>query len=246
MRQNKARTLAVLAGSMLLAGACAHRMPAQTPASPYPKMVPIEQYLMDRDAEITLARSAAPDAISHDASVLVLTRHGYETAVEGKNGWTCMVDRGWSGMLDHPDFWNPKIRAAGCLNPSAAHSFLPYDLMRTELVLDGRSKDEVIAATQAAITKKELPMLEPGAMCYMMSKTSYLFDQGGHTMSHVMFYTADDGAPWGANLANSPIMGVSYWSIAPDTYPQLRTFPRIFVSLIPVDKWSDGTPAMHM
>ena len=65
------------------------------------------------------------------------TRHGYETAVEGKNGWTCMVDRGWGGMLDNPDFWNPKIRAAGCLNPSAARSFLPYDLKRTELVLAG-------------------------------------------------------------------------------------------------------------
>ena len=67
-----------------------------------PKMAPIEQYLMDRDAEIALARSAAPDAISHDASVLVLTRHGYETAVEGKNGWVCWVGRGWMAMFDHP------------------------------------------------------------------------------------------------------------------------------------------------
>jgi hypothetical protein len=71
-------------------------------------MAPIEQYLMDRDAEIALARSAAPDAISHDASVIVLTRHGYETAVEGKNGWVCLVGRGWMGMFDHPEFWNPK------------------------------------------------------------------------------------------------------------------------------------------
>jgi hypothetical protein len=80
----------------------------------------------------------------------------------------------------------------------------------------------------------------------MMSKSSYLFDQGDHTMSHIMFYTADDGTAWGANLANSPIMGVSYWSASPDAYPQLKSFPRIFVSLIAADKWSDGTPAMHM
>ena len=246
MRKKTVRTSVLLACSMLLAGLCAHRTPAQTPASPYPKMAPIEQYLMNRDAEIALARSAAPDAISHDASVLVLTRHGYEPAVQGKNGWTCIVDRGWSGMLDYPDFWNPKIRAAGCLNPSAARSFLPYDLKRTALVLAGRSKDEIIAATQAAIVKKELPMLEPGAMCYMMSKTNYLFDQGDHAMSHVMFYTADDGTPWGANLANSPIIGVSYWSGSLNTYPQLKTFPRIFISLIMADKWSDGTPAKHM
>ncbi len=246
MRKDTVHTHALLVCSLLLAGPCVQRTPAETPASPYAKMRPMEQYLMNRDAEIALARSAAPDAISHDASVMVLTRHGYQTAVAGKNGWTCIVDRGWGGMLDNPDFWNPKIRAAGCLNPAATRSFLPYDLKRTELVVGGRSKDEIIAATQAAIAKKELPVLEPGAMCYMMSKTSYLFDEGDHTMSHVMFYTADDGAPWGANLAHSPVMGVSYWSASPDTYPRLKTLPRIFVSLIAVDHWSDGTPAMHM
>lgn len=231
---------------MLLAGLLTHRTSAQATANRYLKMATLDQYLMARDAEVALARSAAPDAISHDASVLVLTRHGYEAAVEGTNGWTCMVDRGWSGMLDHPDFWNPKIRAAACLNPSAVRSFLPYDLKRTELVLAGNSKEEIIAATQTAIAKKELPTLEPGAMCYMMSRKSYLFDQGDHTMSHVMFYTADDGTPWGVNLANSPIVGVNYWSASPDTYPELKSFPRIFVSLIAADKWSDGTPATHM
>ena len=177
---------------------------------------------------------------------MILTRHGYKTAVKGTNNWVCLVDRGWSGMLDHPEFWNPKIRAASCLNPSAVRSFLPYDVKRTELVLAGHPKEEIIAATAAAITKKELPMLEPGAMCYMMSKASYLSDQGKHAMSHVMFYTADDGTPWGANIINSPIMGVNYWSASPNSYPQLKSFPHIFVSLIAADKWSDGTPAMSM
>ena len=44
------------------------------------KMAPVEQYLMERNAEILLARSAAPDSISSDATVLVLGRQGYETA----------------------------------------------------------------------------------------------------------------------------------------------------------------------
>src|SRR5580692_5957099 len=130
---------------------------AQDAKDPYPTMAPIEQYLMDRDAEIALARSAAPEAISHDASVIVLTRHGYETAVQGKNGWVCWVGRGWLGMFDHPEFWNPKIRAADCLNPPAARSILPYAYKRTELLLAGHSKPEVIAAIKAAIDKKELP-----------------------------------------------------------------------------------------
>jgi hypothetical protein len=75
---------------------------AQDPKQPYPTMAPVEQYLMDRDAEIALAHSAAPEAISHDASVIVLTRHGYETAVQGKNSWVCWVGRGWMAMFDHP------------------------------------------------------------------------------------------------------------------------------------------------
>jgi hypothetical protein len=232
---------AVLLCSVLLAAACT---PAQAQTNSYPRMLPLEQYLMPRDAEVTLARSAAPDAISHDASVMVLTSHGYETAVAGRNGWTCIVDRGWAGMLDHPEFWNPNIRAATCLNPAASRSMLPYDRKRAELVLAGRSKEEILAATRLALTKKELPMLEPGAMCYMMSRTNYLSDEGDHAMSHLMFYTADDGTSLGANLANSPIIGLSYWAVSPDAYPQLKTFPPIFVSLIMADKWSDGSSAL--
>jgi len=232
--------------ALLAALGTAHVSLAQDATTPYPTMAPIEQYLMDRDAEIALARSAAPDAISHDATVMVLTRHGYETAVEGKNGWVCIVDRGWAGMLDHPEFWNPKIRAAACLNPAVARSFLPYDYKRTELILAGHSKQEIVAATKAAIDKKELPVLEQG-MCYMMSKSSYLLDGDVHDMAHLMFYSPDkDGSAWGANLPNSPVMGVSYWSMSPDAYPQLKTFPPIFVTLVGVDKWSDGTPASPM
>ena len=97
---------------------------AQDPNQPYPTMAPVEQYLMDRDAEIALARSAAPDAISRDASVIVLTRHGYETAVEGKNGWVCWVGRSWGAMFDHPEFWNPRVRAADCsTHPPPGRSF---------------------------------------------------------------------------------------------------------------------------
>jgi hypothetical protein len=220
---------------------------AQDAQQPYPTKAPIEQYLMDRDAEIALARSAAPEAISRDASVIVLTRRGYETAVQGKNGWVCMVGRGWGAMFDHPEFWNPKVRAAACLNPPAARSVLPYDYKRTELLLAGHSKLEVIAALKAAIDKKELPALEQGTVCYMMSKASYLTDNGGHNGPHLMFYqTEKNGATWGANLDNSPILAVNYWYISADLYPQLKSFPPMSVFLVGVDKWSDGTRAPSM
>jgi hypothetical protein len=223
------------------------RAAAQDVQQSYPARGPVEQYLMERDAEIALARSAAPDAISRDASVMVLTRHGYEAAVQGKNGWVCIVERGWGAMFDYPEFWNPKVRAAGCLNPPAARSILPYSYKRAELVLAGQSKLEVIAAIKAAIDKKELPALERGTICYMMSKASYLTDNGGHNGSHLMFYQAEgSGATWGANVDNSPILAVNFWYMSADLYPQLKSFPPISVYLVGVDKWSDGTPAPPM
>ena len=70
---------------------------SQNAKTPYPAMAPLEQYLMlDRNEEVTLARSAAPDSISRDAEVLVLCKHGYETAVQGKNGFACLVERSWT------------------------------------------------------------------------------------------------------------------------------------------------------
>ncbi len=76
---------------------------AQDVKTPYPSMAPLNQYLMtDRDAEIALARSAAPESISRDAKILVLGRHGYETAAEGKNGFVCVIERAWGGSVRPP------------------------------------------------------------------------------------------------------------------------------------------------
>lgn len=217
---------------------------AQDAKQTYARMAPLEQYLMDRNAEIALARSAAPDAISRDASVVVLGRHGYETAVQGTNGWVCMVERGWMATLDSPEFWNPKIRGANCLNPPAARSMLPLAYKRTELLLSGYSKLDVIAAIKAALDNKELPALEPGTVCYMMSKSSYLTDNGGHNGPHLMFYEPlKNDSAWGANVPNSPVVSVNYWYLSAQAYPQLKSFPPIGIFAVVVHKWSDGTPA---
>jgi hypothetical protein len=150
-------------------------------------------------------------------------------------------------MFDHPEFWNPKVRAADCLNPPAARSVLPYAFKRTELLLAGHSKLEVIAAIKSAIDKKELPALEPGTVSYMMSKGSYLTDYGGHNGPHLMFFHSnEDGAAWGANLANSPVLAVNYWYLSAEAYPQLKSFPPLSVFLVGVASWSDGTPAPSM
>ena len=108
---------------------------AQDPKAPYASMAPLEQYLMsDRNAEIAMAQSAAPAAISNDAEIWVLTRHGYEIAVKGKNGFVCMVERSWTAGIDDLDFWNPKLRGAICFNPPAARSYLPLTIKKLSLI----------------------------------------------------------------------------------------------------------------
>ena len=247
MNRNKGRAIVIKNFALFIVLVAAYQAMAQDAASPYPKMAPIEQYLMDRTAEIALARSAAPDAISRDAAVLVLTRHGYETAVEGKNGWVCWVARGWMAMFDHPEFWSPKVRAADCLNPPAARSILPYAYKRTEMLLAGHSRQEVIAAIKSAIDKKELPALEQGSVSYMMSKSSYLTDSGDHNVPHLMFFQREkNDATWGANVTNGPLMSVNYWYLSAEVYPQLKSFPPMAEFLVMVDKWSDGTSGPGM
>jgi hypothetical protein len=248
MRKHKVGTL-LFACSMLLVGlGTAHPAMAQEVTAHYPKMAPIDQYLMaDRQAEIALARSAAPDAISRDATVLILGRHGYETAIQGKNGFVCFVGRGWGAAFDWDEFWNPKVRAADCLNPQAARSILPSIYLRAKMVMAGRSKAEMVSALQAAYENKQLPDLESGAMDYMMSKGSYLTDQGGHNMPHVMFYTrVKDGKDWGSGAEGSPIMSSPYWFFSPNQQPPMKALPPILVFLVAVPTWSDGTSAdMH-
>ena len=175
----------------------------------YPSMAPLDQYLMDRDAEIALARSAAPEAISRDADILVLGRHGYETAVKGKNGFVCAVERAWMSPFNGEfadGFWNPKLRGPLCFNPPAARSILPMTYKRTEMALAGQSKAQIMEGIKTFL-KQGLPPLEPGAMSYMMAKEQYLTDAGQHHwVAHLMFYTPlMDGAAWGADLPHSPV-----------------------------------------
>jgi hypothetical protein len=215
----------------------ARQSQAQGDKTPYPTMAPAEQYLMDRDTEIALARSAAPESISRDAKVVVLGRHGYETAAEGTNGFVCAVERSWMNQFDQPEFWNPKVRGAICYNPPAARSILPIANIRAQSVFAGLSKEQMVSRIKAAYTKKEVPPLEPGAMAYMMSKDAYLTDGGSHNAAHLMFYTPlMDGATWGAGLPKSPVYLI----------PVLKGPEPIDVFIVATGSWSDGTPAPVM
>lgn len=207
----------------------------QVPSSSYPAMAPVDQYRMARDSEIELARSAAPESISRDAEILSLGQRGFETAIKGKNGFVCMVQRSWSDEIGDPEFWNPKQRGPICFNAAAARSYLPHTIKKTEWALAGLTKAQISEKIRAALDNKELISPEPGAMCYMMSKHGYLNDRDGHWHPHLMFFVpATDPEAWGAGLPGSPL------------FADKDTFERVTVFMVPVEKWSDGTPGPPM
>lgn len=226
-------TLPIFAVAAILAFVLSGAGPvvAQSAKTSYPNMAPVAQYMIaSRDAEIALARSAAPESISGDAEVLVLGAHAYETAVKGKNGFVCMVLRSWTAGIDDPDFWNPKVRAPICFNAPAARTYVPFVIKKTEWILAGKSKAEMFESVKAGLDKGELPTQEIGAMCYMLSNDGYLGDPVQHWHPHVMFFLPQMKAEaWGAGLKGSPILA----GLDPED--------RLTVFLIPVGKWSDGT-----
>ena len=226
------------AGTMFMvpgAGGQAAAQSAEQPAKDaYPAMAPLDQYLIaDQESEIALARSAAPGSISDGAEVMVLGREGYKTAVKGTNGFLCLVERSWAQSEDDAEFWNPKMRAPHCFNAQAAKSFAPIYLMKTRLVLAGKTKAEIAQTIASALDQNRLPALEPGAMAYMMSKQQYLNDRGKSWHPHVMFYSPGDMTKsWAADDPHAPFL------VAHD--PE----ERVTILFVLANQWSDGTAAL--
>lgn len=219
---------------LLAALCCSGLAQSQRVNTPYLEMAAVNQYLIaNRADEIALARTAAPPSISGNAQVLVLGNHGYEVAVNGKNGFVCFVERSWAAGFDDPDFWNPRLRAPNCFNPPAARSELPQYLKRTQWVLAGATKKQLIERTKVAFASHTFKAPEAGAFSFMLSKEGYLGDAaGGPWLPHVMFFfpqgRADD---WGMNKEGSPIIGKEGSAIEST------------LIFIPVRSWSDGSPA---
>lgn len=207
---------------------------------PYPAMAPVEQYMMDREAEIAEARTAAPKSVADSATILTLGKSGFDTTVQGSNGFVCFVGRSWAQDFDAPEFWNPKIRTPQCWNAAVSMSVLPDYLKRTQWVLTGVSKDEMIARTKAEVAAHEI-VPAPGCEVYMMSKDQYINDPAPPAESrwhpHVMFFVpatgGEEGSAWGANVSGAPV-----FSTTSDVEPVTTYF-------VVVPKWSDGALASY-
>jgi hypothetical protein len=233
MRSSRFLVLAFLTVALTFRLAIPWQMRAQDNSAPS-TMALIDQYLMDRNAEIAMARSAGPNSISSGAKVLVLGRHGYETAVEGTNGFVCLVGRSWALPKNNRAFWDPKIHGPICLSAPGARSYLPIYLKQTELAIAGRSNVQIEDAIIDSIAKGELPTPEPGSLSYMMSKQGYLNDHiKGPWLPHVMIFVPEiDPKTLGSGLGDDVPLGAHEERIG-----------RYTTIEIPVSNWSDGTPS---
>lgn len=192
--------LLCLAAVVPMAGAAAPAMPSA--GATYP---PLRDYLMARDAEIALARSAAPDAVSAHATIKILTAKGFEVAVAGENGFVCMVMRGWSAPTFTPapfrDFvYDAALRAPICFDPVASRTVLPLQELRTALGMQGNDPDAITRGVVTAYATGKLPKMDQVAFAYMWSAHQNLGPGIGAFHPHVMVYAPYyDNAMLGGN-----------------------------------------------
>jgi hypothetical protein len=176
---------------------------------------PLGEYLMDPDAEIALARSAAPENVSGHATIEILNAAGYEVVAQGDNGFVCMVMRGWAAPTYSPVslrdlVFDAMLRAPICFDPAAVRTVLPYQKLRAKLAMENKGPDQITQAVASAYAKGELPKMEAVAFAYMYSADMYLGPQVGHFHPHMMIYAPYyTNAMLGANTRDSMLPRIS-------------------------------------
>jgi hypothetical protein len=154
---------------------------------------PVSAYLMERGAELALARTAAPATITDHATFKLLTPTGFQVAREGDNGFVCLVMRGWSSPTWTPApfrdiMYDPQVRAPICFNPIAARTVLPYYELRTTLGIAGQGPEQIATGIEAAYTTGKLPAREAAGLAYMWSGDMYLASGVGAFHPHMMVF----------------------------------------------------------
>ncbi len=159
-------------------------------AAKYPALA---DYMMSRDSEIALAKSAAPANISSRATIKVLTTSGYQVAQEGDNGFVCLVLRGWAAPTYTPAqfrdlVYDAGVRAPICFNPPGARQVMPYYELRSKLGMEGKTPDQISEYVQAAFAKGQLPRRDEVSFAYMWSADQNLGTGIGHWHPHMMVF----------------------------------------------------------
>jgi hypothetical protein len=159
-----------------------------------------------RERQIRLALSAAPTEVSSKAAVYVLGPKGYEKAREGTNGFTCLIERSFSGTTQTSS-------APACFDAEGSRSIMVAYLRREELRADGKSEEEIKDDIAKGYKDGRFKVPGPGFL-YMMSNENYVYNseskKSGFVPPHLMFY-----APY------KTAKDVGYESVSPAMVPYL-------------------------
>ena len=201
-------------------------------AAKYP---PIDRYLMPREAEIALAKSAAPASLADHATIKVLTKSGYVVAREGDNGAVCMVMRGFSAPTYTPAqfrdlVYDPTVHAPICFTAPAARTAMPYYELRTKLAMEGKRPDEIAEALQSAYDRGELPRRDAVTFAYMWSAHQHLAPGIGAWRPHMMVFAPYyENSMLGGNEFGGPLPQVSDDAGTPFSVVLIPVDDRLFV-----------------
>jgi hypothetical protein len=180
-----------------------------------PKYPPLSGYMMSREAEITLARSAVPEKISAHTTVKILATSGYKVAAQGDNGFVCIVLSGWAAATsttaaERDLVYDAKVRAPHCFDSVASRTVLPFKELQANVGMEGKGPDQISKNVQAAYAKGKLPKMEKVAFAHMFSADQELGLGLRAWHPHMMVYTPYyDNSTLGNNELDSglPIVG---------------------------------------
>ena len=163
----------------------------------------LSEFLMEQNHEIALARSAAPDQVSMDATIMVLGANGYETVIEGSNTFVCLVIRSWGNpTYDHAYAYVPGLIVPECLDANAVRTILPIQLFRAELGTKMTQPEEIEAAVKEGFRSGRFQRTQTVSFSYMLS-AAMTFGNGQQGPAHIMIYLPD-------NYRNDTVGGFSY------------------------------------
>ena len=152
-------------------------LPAALPAQSRTGNRPV----MAREAEVALARSAAPADISARARVWVWNGSRYVVADSGSSSVNCYVSRQWVPSVE-----------PHCLDEEASATILPILMRKVELYAQGKTDADVEREIADRIQAGDFRLPSRPAVTYMMSAAQDLVGGNGTAVGawqpHLMIY----------------------------------------------------------
>jgi hypothetical protein len=138
--------------------------------------------VLDKEKEIEMALSAAPENLRTDAAVYLLGPKGYVKVRDSKNGFHCLVEREGEGTL-----------GPICFDTEGSQTLMLAAFETAELALSGKSQEEIDKQIDADFKSGKLIAPRKPGIVYMLSTQ---FQQHNHATGevktvfppHVMFY----------------------------------------------------------